>query len=331
MAYGAAVKAGASVLGSSGGGGGGNQKNNTGMVGNLLGFQAGLNARDARQNRRIAREAAAQQRNDSLFNYGQASDAYRRAQDLAANGGQLASDYLTPGLLMAQDRNDIGGGSLETLLNLSQGYNPAVAANPYMNIFGADKRAMADVKRNAEAQTEQTLSGWEAAMADLGDEYTSAASDLGAERDRVRDEYTDRLAGDRAAEESREAEAIINAWIDSNHAAGARGAGTSGGGRRRRRRIIGGILGGVGFEGGAALGSTAGVSGNDENLPDFRDRRRGGRGKVIGADEGAKREYIQSRLAAGESYEDILNDPEFVGTYISQDRNAGPMYSSWRG
>ena len=60
----------------------------------------------------------------------------------------------------------------------------------------------------------------------------------------------------------------------------------------------------------------------------FVDARRGGRGKVRGADEAGKREYVSNQAARGVSYEEMLQDPRIM-RYISQDPNAAPLLAEY--
>lgn len=228
--------------GGSGGGGGGGGGNNTGAVGNLLGISAGLDARDRKKNERSANEYQRLLRDESIFNFENEKRAQERAQDLAPEMlGDLSTDYLTSGMLMADDRNEIGGAALENLLNASSGYNPVMAANPYMNVLGGDVHAVGQLRDQAQYNTERTLAGWEEAMAELAAEYDDAAEAQGERRDEMRDVYERRIEDDRSQAEKDEAKMIVQTWISSNDAAGA--GDVSGFKHRRGGRSGGKVLG----------------------------------------------------------------------------------------
>lgn len=196
--------------------------------GNLITKIVGLNAKWENENRREreSREqsqaelrqnaAVSQARNDQR--------AYEAEQDMRPEmTGRLKSEYLTPDMLMANDVNDIGGGALKTLLNAASGYNPVAAADPRMNVYGSDQRAMANLKTQAEQNTADTIGGWEAAMGELGDQYTESAGKLAGERDEMRDLYKEKVADNRDAYDAEMPENIVNAWLASDDKRGIEG------------------------------------------------------------------------------------------------------------
>lgn len=277
---------------SSGGGGGG--KFDAGLLGNLLGIGPGLTARDRRAEARLRREEAAQRRNEAMYNFGQAQAATERYQDLLPQmQGALQSEYLTPDMLIAGDRNQLGGGALETILNLSGGYNPAIANNPALNMFGSNRAAQQQIEQSAKANTERTLSGYEQAMADLARQYEQSSQGLQDRQAAATDAYRESIDTGRERQEQDMAQTIVEAWIESNDRKGA---------------------------------------GGESRFLSRRRPKRGkyGRGKVLGANERAKREYVDSLMAQGYTYAHLLNDPQFIH-YIEADRNAGPLYNAWDG
>lgn len=184
----------------------------------------GLAERDRRAQERAEQMARSQFRNEQLFNYGNERDAQERTQNLfGQTTGQLGTDYVTGGMLVPTSRAEIGGAALESLLGMASGYNPTMAYNPYLQVLDADKQAVANLRENAQQQTERTLSDWESAMTGLRGEYDVARSTLGAERDRMRDVYTDTLDESRAQDVEQDAKNIVDQWIDSNASAGANG------------------------------------------------------------------------------------------------------------
>lgn len=289
---------------SSGGGG----KVDAGLFGNLLGIGAGLTARDRKREARLRREEAAQRRNEAMYNFGQAQAATERYQDLLPQmQGALQSEYLTPDMLIAGDRNQLGGGALETILNLSGGYNPAIANNPALNMFGSNRAAQQQIEQSAKANTERTLRGYEQAMADLARQYEQSSQGLQDRQAAATDAYRESIDTSREQQEEDLAKTIIDAWVNSNDKRGA--AGNEDFIERRR----------------PGKGKTRG--GKFAMAHGFMRLRPG---KALGADEAAKQQYVQDRLAQGVSYADLLNDPEFV-RYIEADRNAAPLYGTWEG
>lgn len=270
-----------------------------------------------RDARRDATEFANQTRTEGLFNYDRAMDAYERGQDLAPKlTGQVNADYDNAGFHVATDRDQIGGGALKTQLEQSQGYNPTMAYNPYLNIFDADKTAVQALKSNAEQQAEATLSGWEDAQEKTAGDLEDSFAEIRDDRDQMRTDYTSAIEEGREEERLDTAQHIVESWILSSDRHGAEGGPGVGDDFLKRtgrgtRRLGAGVA--------TVLGAPGLFSGS-----------RGGR--VQGASGSQKREYIEERLAGGESYADILNDQDFIDTYLSKDDTAGPLYGSrWEG
>lgn len=252
-------------------------------------IQTGLGAMNRRAEDRAKAEAAAQAVNEATFSYEQDQRDIERNQDLTGElTGSLPTDYVTSGMLVPQDRTDLGGAAMENLLDMSSGYNPTMEFNPYLQLYGADKHAVQGLQDSAQGRREDTLGNYEDAVTDLSMEYSDAASRLGDRRDEQRETYQDRIQDDRDSQRVDEAKLIVETWMDSNDA-----------------------------------GSAAG-----ENR--FLDRRgpRDSRGKVLGADEGAKRAWIDELLQLGYTYEDILQDEDFL-KYFQGDSRAGTMFRSY--
>lgn len=249
---------------------------------------------DRRKQDRKNAEFNNQQRNERLFNYDQAVDAYDRQLDLAPQmSGALSADYDSPNYHLATDRDQIGGGALQTQLEMAQGYNPTMAHNPYLQVFDADAQGVASLQQAAEQSAEDTLSGWEASQGELADDLKQSFADIRDDRDQMRDDYTAAIEDSREEKAGDQAQHIIESWIESNDEGGAMGGPGRGDDFVRRRGI-------------------------------------GGR-RIKGASGTKKRAYIADRLAAGESYADILNDKDFVDLYISKDAAAGDLYGRWEG
>lgn len=198
----------------------------SGSEGGLTSDVTGLGIKEQRDKEKALGEFRDQLRGEATFNYGQNKRTAERMQDLAPElTGQLSTEYVTSDMLLPQSREDIGGVALENILNASSGYNPTMSFDPAMQVYGADRQAVGDLRDFAEQRTDQTLTSFEDRMAGLGEAYDQAGDQLTAERDRVKDVYTERVAEDREAGTSDMARTIVEAWITSNDKAGTLGEG----------------------------------------------------------------------------------------------------------
>ena len=323
MAWPAIVAAAASSKGGDKGGGGGGggvlddwdpAKKGLGDVGGVVGSVSDFKRQKAED--AAAQEYANQWKSENAYNYGQAMDTYDRGVELAPTLGSVnTADYDSSAYHMPTSRDQIGGEALKTQLQSSQGYNPTMSANPYLNIFGADQAAVEVLRTNSEASAERTLSDWEASQGELAGQLDQSFADIRSDRDAMVDDYT-AVMGDAESDRNEDlAKRIVESWEYSKDSASAGEFTNGGGGLSKGGKAAAGIAGASGLlPGSEAIGGIIGK------------RRRNKAGRVSGK---AKQAYIADRIAAGESYSDILNDPDFVADHIVTDKNAKGLYGEW--
>lgn len=281
---------------SKGGGGGQTDEIMKGPLSKGLGDVGGLvsgiyNFKNAKKRDADAREYAAQQRTQNLFNYDRAMDGYENQLDLAPKlAGTNSADYDSSTFRVPTGADEVGGGALRTQLEMSQGYNPTMAYNPYLNVFGADKTAVSALRHDAQNSAANTLSDWEASQANVASGLDDSLERIRGDRDALVADYTAAVEESGAEREADTARMIIDTWINSTDSAGAMG--------------------------GPGRGD------------DFVNRRGINGRRIQGASSPKKRDYIEERLASGDSYADILNDRDFVDLYLSQDKSAAPVFFS---
>jgi len=159
-------------------------------------------------------EAAEDQRANDLFNYNRANDRSDLNEDLALNNyGELASDYLSPELVVAPGA-DAYGGALETLMGVSQGYNPTMAFNPFLGEYGITRDAVTGLAANAREKTAEGIERWEGALDDIATAYDEGRTRMREDVDARKEFATGAFEGDRAERSNDEATLMLNQWVD---------------------------------------------------------------------------------------------------------------------
>ena len=109
--------------------------------------------------------------------------------------GPSSAELVSPELLVNTSTDAIGGEALRTMAMQGQGYNPAMAFNPFIQSNPALARAEDAHAAHAGRVADQTMSDWEASMQGLQDEYGSALDAVGDERERRAGAFRDEVEG----------------------------------------------------------------------------------------------------------------------------------------
>ena len=161
------------------------------------------------------KEQAEQDNLAGMFNYDRQTDRQDLTEDVALeNYGELASDYLSPELVTGPGA-DRYGGALETLMGMSQGYNPTMAYNPFLGEYGTTQEATKGLRAQAEGATAEGVDRWESALQSIGEEYDAGRTQLRGDVDAREAEYRGLIESDRAERGEDEANLMLEQWSKS--------------------------------------------------------------------------------------------------------------------
>lgn len=157
-------------------------------------------------------EAARKAYDESLFNYDRAKDRADLGEDVSLeNYGEMTGDYISGDMLTGPGAERFGGG-LETLSNMSQGYNPGMAHNPFIGQYGTSVDAVNSLRDSAQGYTDRAVGEWEGALEGVGDEYEAARDQLRGDIDTRKETFTGLLADDREERSDDEASLMLEQW-----------------------------------------------------------------------------------------------------------------------